>query len=155
MTQRMNLRKTHRLGMAAVLGLEAYSRTHVPGGLYELIQLRASILNQCAYCIDMHMKSLVKRGETAQRIEALHERDLSPDLYEPRELAALRLTDAETVLATSSFSLLPLLSAVASWALVGTHINAGLLVGAVVIAAGIALFARAEATSAAAGPPLR
>lgn len=99
MTPRMNLHKSHRLGMAAVLGLEAYSRTHVQSGLYELVQLRASILNQCRYCIDVHTKALTKRGETPERIQALHDTNLDPAVFEPREIAALRLTDAETHLA--------------------------------------------------------
>lgn len=100
---RPNLHKTHRLAMAAVLGLETYSRTHVEKGLYDLIKLRASRLNRCAYCIDMHTTALRKRGESEARIAALGG-DLTGGLFTERELAALRLTDAETRLTEDGVS---------------------------------------------------
>lgn len=93
---RMDLRKTHRLGMAAVIGLEGYSRTHVPKRLYELVKLRASELNQCGFCIAMHTEALRKDGESGERIAAVA-RDVVPSgLFDARELAALRLTDELT-----------------------------------------------------------
>lgn len=92
---RFNLRKTHRLAMTAVLGLEGYSRRHVPNDLYELIKLRASLLNRCHYCIDMHGTALREHGESAERIAALDDWE-SSSLFDARERAALALTDATT-----------------------------------------------------------
>lgn len=93
---RMDLRKTHRLGMAAVIGLEGYSRTHLPKRLYELVKLRASELNQCRFCIAMHTEALRKDGEREERIEALAREDVPTSLFDERELAALRLADELT-----------------------------------------------------------
>lgn len=92
---RMQLNKSHKLGMAAVLGLETYSRTHLPRRLYELVKLRASLLNRCGYCIDMHTRDLRKDGESEERLAALAG-ELPPGLFDPRERAALALTDSVT-----------------------------------------------------------
>lgn len=93
---RMNLRKTHKLGMAAVLGLEAYCRSHTDKRLYELIKLRASQLNRCGFCIAMHTEALVTAGESAERIAGLAEPGLPSGVYSPAEQAALGLTEAVT-----------------------------------------------------------
>lgn len=100
---RMDLKKSNRLGMAAVLGMEGYTRTHVAGALAELIKLRASHLNGCTYCIDLHTAALRKRGETPARIEALAG-DLPSDLFTAPENAALALTDETTRLAEGGVS---------------------------------------------------
>jgi AhpD family alkylhydroperoxidase len=65
--------------------------------LHELIHLRASILNGCSYCIDMHTKNLAALGETTQRafaVAAWHEAPFFTDA----ERAALALTDALTLM---------------------------------------------------------
>lgn len=92
---RLNLRKTHKLGMAAILGLEGYTRVRVPAVLNELIKLRASLLNGCGYCIDMHTRALRRAGESDDRIAAL-EGEVPVTLFDDRERAALALTDAVT-----------------------------------------------------------
>jgi AhpD family alkylhydroperoxidase len=65
--------------------------------LRELVNLRASIVNGCAYCIDMHAKVARKRGETEQRLYALAAWRDAP-FFTDRERAALALTDATTVI---------------------------------------------------------
>lgn len=100
---RANLQRTHRLGMAAVLGMEAYARSHNPAGLYDLVKLRASLLNRCRYCIDLHTRALEKRGETPERIAALAG-DLPAAAFDARENAALALTDAVTRLGEDGVS---------------------------------------------------
>lgn len=82
--------------MAAVLGLEGYTRARVPSALNELIKLRASLLNGCAYCIDMHTKALQKAGECQERIAALAGEPSASSLFNARERAALALTDSVT-----------------------------------------------------------
>ena len=64
----------------------------------ELVKLRASILNGCAYCIDMHSKRARKAGETEQRLYALSAWQDAP-FFSGRERAALALTDSVTLLA--------------------------------------------------------
>jgi AhpD family alkylhydroperoxidase len=66
--------------------------------LRELVKLRASILNGCAYCIDMHTKDARKAGESEQRLYAIAAWREAP-FFSERERAALALTDAVTLLA--------------------------------------------------------
>ena len=66
--------------------------------LRELVRIRASQLNGCAYCIDMHTRAARKAGESEQRLYALAAWRESP-LFTPRERAALQLTDAVTKIA--------------------------------------------------------
>jgi AhpD family alkylhydroperoxidase len=63
--------------------------------LLDLVKLRASILNRCAYCIDMHTKDARSRNETEQRLLALVAWQETP-FYTERERAALAWTDAVT-----------------------------------------------------------
>jgi AhpD family alkylhydroperoxidase len=66
--------------------------------LRELVKLRASILNGCAYCIDMHSKRARKAGESEQRIYMVAAWQDAP-FFSERERAALALTDAVTLVA--------------------------------------------------------
>ena len=66
--------------------------------LRDLVSLRASILNGCAYCIDMHTKDARKRGDEEQRLYALAAWHEAP-FFDERERAALALTDAVTLVA--------------------------------------------------------
>jgi AhpD family alkylhydroperoxidase len=66
-------------------------------GLRMLVNLRASIVNGCAYCIDMHSKDARKAGESEQRLSALPAWRQTP-FFDDRERAALALTDAITLI---------------------------------------------------------
>jgi AhpD family alkylhydroperoxidase len=66
--------------------------------LRELIRVRASMLNGCAYCIDMHTKDARAKGETEQRLYAVATWHEAP-FFSPAERAAFALTDALTLLA--------------------------------------------------------
>ncbi len=70
-------------------------RVGFPAGLRELVRLRASQLNGCAYCVDMHATDAVSAGETAQRVNAVAIWNESP-FFTDRERAALRFTEAVT-----------------------------------------------------------
>src|SRR5829696_7996342 len=65
--------------------------------LRELIRVRASMLNGCAYCVDMHTKDARAKGETEQRLFAVAAWHEAP-FFSPAERAALALTDALTLL---------------------------------------------------------
>lgn len=81
---------------AAIAGLAGWiSRCSLGGPLVELVRLRASQLNGCAYCIDMHWKDLRAAGEPEHRLYALDAWRESP-LYTERERAALAWTEAVT-----------------------------------------------------------
>jgi AhpD family alkylhydroperoxidase len=68
--------------------------------LLELVKLRASQVNGCAYCIDMHSKDARAAGETEQRLYALNAWREAP-FFTDRERAALALTEAITLVADS------------------------------------------------------
>lgn len=80
----------------AMVALE--QEIEVEPALRELIKLRASILNGCAYCIDVHSKRARKAGESEQRIYTLAAW-LDAPFFSERERAALALTDAVTLVA--------------------------------------------------------
>jgi AhpD family alkylhydroperoxidase len=80
----------------AMRGLEQYLRScGIEEPLLHLIKLRASQLNGCAYCIDMHWKDLRALGESEQRLYSLDAWAETP-FYTARERAALRWTEAVT-----------------------------------------------------------
>ncbi|MET9493219.1 carboxymuconolactone decarboxylase family protein [Streptomyces sp. NPDC006552] len=67
--------------------------------LAELVMIRASQINECAFCLDMHVDIAVeKNGESTKRIALLDSWAEAGDLYSERERAALALTEAVTVL---------------------------------------------------------
>jgi len=76
--------------------LESYMRqSSLEKPLIELVKMRASYINGCAYCIDMHSKDARHAGETEQRLYAVPVWRETP-FYTPRERAALAWTEAVT-----------------------------------------------------------
>jgi AhpD family alkylhydroperoxidase len=85
--------------MKAMYGLEAPLRnTSLEPALRELIKVRASQLNGCAYCLDMHTKDARAHGETEQRLYALNAWRETP-FFTDRERAALEWTEHLTLVA--------------------------------------------------------
>jgi AhpD family alkylhydroperoxidase len=82
--------------MKPLVAVETYlHQTTLGAQLIELVKMRASQINGCAFCLDSHSKVLRKAGESEQRIYLLDAWRESP-LYSPRERAALAWTDALT-----------------------------------------------------------
>lgn len=80
----------------AMMGLERYvHQSDLEPSLIELVKIRASQLNGCAYCLDMHTKDARAAGETEQRLYTLTAWQETP-FYTPRERAALAWTEAVT-----------------------------------------------------------
>jgi len=85
----------------AMMGLEEYLRNcSIDHRLIHLLKLRASQINGCAYCIDMHWKDLKAIGEDEQRMYELNAWRESP-FYTERERAALEWTEAVTCVRTT------------------------------------------------------
>ncbi|MFD0731227.1 carboxymuconolactone decarboxylase family protein [Planotetraspora mira] len=82
-------------GYRKVLELNTYVQANVNPTLLELIKLRASMVNGCAFCVDMHSADALKAGETSRRRLALSAWTESP-FFTEEERAALALTDAVT-----------------------------------------------------------
>jgi AhpD family alkylhydroperoxidase len=96
MAERLNYAQAFPEGVNAVLNLERVIRASgLEHSLLELVKIRASQLNGCAYCIDMHTKDARAQGESEQRIYALSAwRETS--FFTARERAALGWTEALT-----------------------------------------------------------
>jgi AhpD family alkylhydroperoxidase len=83
----------------AMFGLEAYvRRSGLEQSLLELVKTRASQINGCAYCLDMHTKDARAHGESEQRLYGLSAWRETP-YYSDRERAALAWTEAVTLVA--------------------------------------------------------
>ena len=83
--------------MTAMLALETYVlRCGLERSLIELVKLRASQINGCAYCVDMHTKDARAEGETEQRLYAVMVWEETP-FFTERERAALAWTEAVTL----------------------------------------------------------
>jgi len=101
MDPRLNYLELAPEGYKAMAGLERFVRqSGLEKPLLELVKLRASQINGCAYCLDMHSKDARAAGETEQRIYCLSAWRESP-FYTDRERAALEWTEAVTLIADS------------------------------------------------------
>ena len=97
MEQRFNAFKTAPGGYQAMRGLEEYLHgCGLEPKLYHLIKFRASQINGCAFCLDMHSKDLRAAGEDEQRLYTLDAWRECP-WYTDRERAALAWTEALTL----------------------------------------------------------
>lgn len=99
MNTRLNMQKTEPAAYTAMLGLESYlgstQLTHVH---LDLIKIRASQINGCAFCIDMHTREARQHGESEQRIYGLNTWKETP-FYTDEERAVLALTEEVTLIA--------------------------------------------------------
>lgn len=95
---RIDVTKIKPEAYRAVYGVEDYvRRSGLEHSLLELVKLRASYLNGCAYCVDMHTKDARLAGEKEQRLYAVPVWRETP-FFTPRERAALAWTEAVTEL---------------------------------------------------------
>ncbi|HYD10336.1 MAG TPA: carboxymuconolactone decarboxylase family protein [Acidimicrobiales bacterium] len=98
---RVDLVKVWPDGYQALAALEAVvTSSGLETSLIELIKMRVSQINQCAYCIDMHSKDARALGETEQRLYALSAWRETP-FFTPRERAALALAESITLLSAT------------------------------------------------------
>ena len=104
MSKRINIEETEPTGYKAMFALENYlatsnlSKTHK-----ELIKIRASQINGCAFCINMHTKDARKNGETEQRIYLLNAWR-ETELFTEEERTILAMTEEITLIANGGLS---------------------------------------------------
>lgn len=103
MTQRLNYFTASPHAMEILLAQEAYlgKQFHDNAALWELMKLRISQMNQCAYCIDMHSKDALHQGESIERIYGLSAWRDMPCYSESEQQA---LTWAELIISDASVS---------------------------------------------------
>ena len=99
MQARLDAMKISPAAYTAMLGLETLVRkSSLEHSLLELVKMRASQINGCAYCLDMHSKDARAQGESEQRLYALNAWRETP-FFTDRERAALAWTEAVTLVA--------------------------------------------------------
>jgi len=104
MSTRIDISKYLHSGLGkAMFALSSEATANIEPKLFELVKTRASQINGCAYCLDMHTKDARHNGETEQRLYGLSAWRETP-FYTDRERAALEWTEALTRLADSRVS---------------------------------------------------
>ncbi|MGV9349423.1 carboxymuconolactone decarboxylase family protein [Streptomyces spiralis] len=81
-----------------MIHLEAAVRNGIEQGILHLVQIRASQINHCAICLDMYTKDALAAGESVERIVQLAAWRESQHFYTPREIAAINIAEAVTIL---------------------------------------------------------
>lgn len=105
MEKRVNIFETEPAGYKALLGLESYlATTAISKTTKELIKIRASQINGCAFCINMHTTDARKHGETEQRIYLLNAWKEVEGLYTQEERIVLALTEQITLISHGGVS---------------------------------------------------
>lgn len=104
MEKRVNISETEPQAFKAMLALEGYMGTsQLSKTEKELIKIRASQINGCAFCIDMHTKDALKYGETNQRIFLLNAWR-ETDLFTEKEKVILSMTEEITLIHNQGLS---------------------------------------------------
>lgn len=102
--KRITIKDIQPESFKAMLGMENYIRNSgLSETLCELIKVRASQINGCAYCMDMHTQEALKNGETNRRLFAVATWKESP-LFTEEERAALQMTDEITLISKDGVS---------------------------------------------------
>jgi AhpD family alkylhydroperoxidase len=95
---RLKIYKTSPELLDAMMALSAAAAKDVEPELGELIKIRASQINHCAFCLDMHVRDARKHGVSEQKLDVLAAWEEAGRLFSERERAALALTEAITEL---------------------------------------------------------
>src|SRR5258708_23560338 len=102
MTQRIDYQKLSTPGLRALGGVYTYIvNSGLPKALIDLVFLRASQINGCAYCIDMHSRDLLKGGMAVEKLMLVSAWREAGDIFTDNEKAALHWAEAVTLIAQS------------------------------------------------------
>ena len=100
-SERIKIYKTSPELYEAMMVLSNAAAKDIDPELAELIKIRASQINHCAFCLDMHTRDARKHGVSEQKLDVLAAWEEAGDLFTERERAALALTEAITHVADS------------------------------------------------------
>src|SRR5260370_33289014 len=102
MTQRLDYQKLSTTGLRALGGVYTYIvNSGLPKALIDLVFLRASQINGCAYCIDMHSRDLLKDGVAVEKLMLVSAWREAGDIFTDKENGALHWAEAVTLSAES------------------------------------------------------
>ncbi|MBR0668038.1 carboxymuconolactone decarboxylase family protein [Roseomonas hellenica] len=97
MTTRLNYNQVSPNGAKALGSVYGYvAQSGLPGELVDLVYLRVSQINNCAYCLDMHTRELIKRGVKVEKIALLQAWQEGGSLFSETERAALAWAECVT-----------------------------------------------------------
>ena len=103
MSQRLDYNKIAPSGLKALAGVYGYvMQAGLPAGLVDLVYLRVSQMNNCAYCLDKHTRDLLDKGESVERLALLQAWRESGGLFSDRERAALAWAETVTRVAETA-----------------------------------------------------
>ncbi|HEU0197334.1 MAG TPA: carboxymuconolactone decarboxylase family protein [Nevskiaceae bacterium] len=103
--QRLNIQKADPAAYGPMMALEKYVHAGTLGEeLIGLVKMRASQINGCAFCLDMHGKEARKAGVAQRKLDVLTGWHEAPSLYSLREQAALALTEEVTLISHGGVS---------------------------------------------------
>jgi AhpD family alkylhydroperoxidase len=98
MTPRTNFAQSAPKAFKALIGFDAAARAGLDPALVELVQIRASQLNRCAYCLHVHTSDARKAGESEERLHLVAVWHEAANFFSEQEQAALALTEAVTLI---------------------------------------------------------
>ncbi|MGW5645720.1 carboxymuconolactone decarboxylase family protein [Saccharopolyspora sp. NPDC003752] len=96
-TKRLDFAKSAPKAFKALIGFDTAAREGLDPALVELVQIRASQLNGCAYCLHMHTTDARKAGESEERLHMVQVWREARGFFTEAELTALELTEAVTL----------------------------------------------------------
>jgi AhpD family alkylhydroperoxidase len=100
MSQRLDYNQLAPAGIKALGGVYGYvSQTSLSPVLVDLVYLRVSQINNCAFCLDMHTRDLIKKGVPVEKLTLLQAWREAGDLFDAREQAALAWAESVTLVA--------------------------------------------------------
>jgi AhpD family alkylhydroperoxidase len=100
MTQRLDYNQIAPAGAKALGGVYAYvMQSSLPPVLVDLVYLRISQINNCAYCLDMHTRDLLQKGMAIEKLALVQAWPEAGDLFDARERAALAWAESVTKVA--------------------------------------------------------
>ena len=103
MSNRLDYNKIAPAGVKALGGLYGYvMQSGLPAVLVDLVYLRISQINNCAYCLDMHTRDLIKKGVKIEKLALLQAWREAGNLFDERERAALAWTETVTRVAETN-----------------------------------------------------
>lgn len=105
MEKRININATEPQAFKAMFALEGYlAKAEISRTLKELIKIRASQINNCAYCIDMHTKDALKNGDTSQRLFLVSAWREATKFFTEEEQTVLKMTEEITLIHQNGLS---------------------------------------------------
>lgn len=103
MSKRLDYDHIAPAGVKALGGVYGYiMQSGLPAGLFNLVYLRVSQINNCAYCLDLHMRDLLKGGVRIEKLALLQAWREAGDLFDARERAALAWAETVTRVADTN-----------------------------------------------------